>query len=279
MLSLRKAAGGGLNVDAAGQTSQACCDRGHGMSQMTSGMLKVSIALIVAALLVSVAYLLPIRSWLAGVIEWASSAGAAGILAVVVVYILGCLFFFPGSVITLGAGYAFGFWWGYLAVTLGSVLGATAAFLAGRTLLRGFVASRVEGNHRFAAIDQAVGERGFWVVMLTRLSPVFPFNLLNYAYGLTRVRTVDYVLGSWLGMIPGTLLYVYLGTALQKITAVTSGDAAPHPARTVLFVLGLFATAGVSVYVARIARRALRDATRDKLVTPSPPDSVEQPES
>src|SRR5262249_61840093 len=128
------------------------------------------------------------------------------------------VFAVPGSLITLGAGAAFGLIRGTLAVSAGSTLGAAAAFLLGRTLARGWVEHKVANKPRFRALDQAIGAEGFKIVLLLRLSPVFPFNVLNYALGLTRVSFRSYLVASWIGMLPGTVMYVYLGAALGSLT-------------------------------------------------------------
>src|SRR5262249_25372568 len=122
------------------------------------------------------------------------------------VYAVACLVL-PGSLITLAAGSLFG-----AIVGPASVTGASLAFWLGRTLARGLIEKRLAGNPRFRALDQAVAAGGFKIVLLTRLSPLFPFTLLNYAFGLTKVRFRDYVLTSWIGMLPGTVMDVDLGS-------------------------------------------------------------------
>ena len=139
-------------------------------------------------------------------------------------------------------------------------MGASLAFWLGRTLARGLVEKRLAGNSRFNALDQAVAAGGFKIVLLTRLSPLFPFTLLNYAFGLTKVRFRDYVLASWIGMLPGTVMYVYLGSTVKELADVAAGKVEGGPARLVLFFVGLAATVVVTVYVTRLARRALRQA-------------------
>jgi uncharacterized membrane protein YdjX (TVP38/TMEM64 family) len=147
---------------------------------------------------------------------------------------------------------------GFVAVSAGSTLGAAGAFLIARHLARERVERRAAADPRFAAIDQAVGREGWKIVLLTRLSPLFPFTLLNYLYGLTRVRFGAYLLASWIGMMPGTLLYVYLGVAGRAVAETTAGQRSRTPQEWALFVVGLLATAAVTVYVTRLARQALR---------------------
>ena len=136
-------------------------------------------------------------------LDWVAGLGPTGVIAFVVIYILACVFMLPGSVLTLGAGAVFGVVKGSVIVSVAATLGATAAFLVGRYFARDRVAKMIEGNARFRAIDEAVGREGWKIVGLTRLSPVFPFNLLNYAYGITKVSLRDYFLASWIGMLPG----------------------------------------------------------------------------
>lgn len=186
-------------------------------------------------------------------------SGAWGPVAMGALYIPASLLFVPGWMLTVTAGYLFGVVTGTIAVSIGSTVGAAVAFLVGRFLARDFIESRVTTNPRFLAIDRAVGTRGFVIVLLTRLSPVFPFNVQNYAYGLTRVRFLDYFLASWLGMLPGTLLYVYLGSAVDNLTAL-EGNRHRGLMEQTLFVVGLLATVAVTIYVTRIARQALAEA-------------------
>jgi uncharacterized membrane protein YdjX (TVP38/TMEM64 family) len=119
------------------------------------------------------------------------------------------------------------------------------------------------GSPRFRALDQAVAAGGFKIVLLTRFSPVFPFTFLNYAFGLTKIRFRDYVLACWIGMLPGTVMFVYLGSTVKELADVAAGNVEGGPTRLVLFFVGLAATIAVTVYVTRLARRALRQAVPD----------------
>lgn len=204
--------------------------------------------------------LLPTKDLLVGFLDWVRGIGLWGAALLAAAYVPASLLFVPGSLLTLGAGFAFGLVLGTAAVSVGSVLGASAAFFAGRTLARSWVESKVAGNPRFQAIEAAVADQGFKIVLLTRLSPVFPFNLLNYAYGVTSVAFRDYVLASWLGMLPGTVLYVYLGSAVKSLADLASGDVGGGSGEKIFFGLGLLATVAVTVFVTRIAKRALREA-------------------
>jgi uncharacterized membrane protein YdjX (TVP38/TMEM64 family) len=195
------------------------------------------------------------REFLSSALAWTAAAGPLGHAAFVGLYVLATVAFLPGSVLTLGAGAAFGLWKGFLLVSIGSTVGACAAFLVGRYLLRDWVAKKLVSVPAFAAISGAVGHEGWKVVLLTRLSPVLPFNLLNYAYGLTSVGFGEYALASWTGMIPGTFLYVYLGAAAGE--AARGGSRARTPAEWALYAGGLAATAVAAWLVGRTAKRAL----------------------
>src|ERR687883_71015 len=151
------------------------------------------------------------------------AAAVAGLVVLAAAYALACLVV-PGSLMTLAAGSLFGVVVGTAVVSLASVTGASLAFWLGRTLARDLVEKRLAGNPRFRALDQAVAAGGFKIVLLTRLSPLFPFTLLNYAFGLTRVRFRDYVLASWVGMLPGTVMYVYLGSTVKELADVAAGN-------------------------------------------------------
>ena len=199
--------------------------------------------------------------WLTNALDWIRGLGPLAPLAFIAMYIVACVAFIPGSILTIGAGVIFGVVLGSIYVSIAATLGATAAFLVGRYLARGWVSARLEGNPKFKAIDEAVGKEGWKIVILTRLSPVFPFNLLNYAYGLTRVSLRDYFFASWLGMIPGTVLYVYIGALTGDVARAAGGSAARTPAGWALTIVGFVATIAVAVYATRIGARALREKT------------------
>ncbi len=201
--------------------------------------------------------LLPVRQYLTGFLDWVQSQGTWGAAVLAAMYTPVSLLFLPAWILTLGAGFAFGFVKGLIAVSAGSVVGATAAFLAGRTLARGMIDELVAASPRFRAIDQAVAGQGFKIVLLTRLSPVIPFNLLNYAFGLTKVRFRDFVLASWIGMLPASAVYVYLGTAVKNLADLAAGKVEGGVSQKILFFAGLAATVVVTAYVTRIAKQAL----------------------
>lgn len=208
---------------------------------------------VVATAIIAVFAAFDVRTLLRGAMDWMEQFGPRGQVLFVLIYIAATVLLIPGSALGLGAGALFGVARGSLLVSLGSTLGATCAFLLGRYLARGWVAKKIAGRASFAAIDQAVAGEGWKIVLLTRLSPVFPFTLLNYAFGLTRVSLRDYVLASWIGMMPGTVLYVYLGSLARAGVADRQGTSGERT----LYGVGLLATVAVTVIITRIARSAL----------------------
>src|SRR6059058_3147885 len=186
-------------------------------------------------------------------LDWIGKLGPWGPVIFAGLYVVATVLFIPGSVLTLGAGAVFGVALGSVCVSISATLGATAAFLVGRYLARDAIARKIAKNEEFATIDRAVADEGWKIVLLTRLSPVFPFTLLNYAFGLTRVKLSHYVVASWLGMIPGTVMYVYLGSLIN----VGAGGRQRTTGEWVLYGVGLLATVTVTVFVTRLAKKAL----------------------
>jgi len=213
--------------------------------------------LLIAGVLALAKYL-NAQAFLQSALHWIQGLGPWGWVLFVLLYIATAVLLLPAVVLTLGAGAVFGVTQGWVIVSISATLAATAAFLVGRYFARGWVAKRIEGNPTFVAIDEAVAREGWKIVGLTRLSPAFPFNLLNYAYGVTRVSLRHYVLASWIGMMPGTLMYVYLGSLAGDLAQLGTGQRARTSAEWALYVVGLLATVAVTVYVTRIARAALR---------------------
>lgn len=217
---------------------------------------------VVLALLVAM-QVLPVGEWLKAFNEWVEGLGAVGLLIFIATYIMATILFLPGSILTLGAGFAFGVGWGFVVVSIGSTIGAACAFLIGRYFAREKIQQKAEDYPKFAAIDRAIGKEGWKIVGLLRLSPLFPFNVQNYLYGLTAIKFWPYVLASWIGMMPGTLLYVYLGAAGRAGVEAAAGEGGRSPMEIGMFVVGLIATAAVSIYVTIIARRAIQKTEPD----------------
>jgi uncharacterized membrane protein YdjX (TVP38/TMEM64 family) len=204
-----------------------------------------------------------LRDALAQIQNW----GAAGAIAFIGIYMVATVAFLPGSVLTLGAGVVYGVGQGFIYVFVGACLGATLAFLVGRYLARGWVSQKIAGNAKFKAIDEAIGREGLKIVLLTRLSPVFPFNLLNYALGVTGVSLRDYIVG-FVGMIPGTLMYVYLGSLARDLTMIGAANQPTNPTvQWTLRIMGFVATVAVTLYITRLARKALAESVSDETIS------------
>jgi len=207
-----------------------------------------------------------VQQTLESALLWIKDLGAIGVLAYMVIYNLATIFFIPGSLLTLGGGAIYGVVWGSVYVFLAATIGATLAFLIGRYVARNWVEHQIEGNGKFQAIETAIAREGLKIVFLTRLSPIFPFNLLNYALGVTRVSLKDYVLGS-IGMIPGTVMYVYIGSLAGDLAAIgTQPTLNPQAeiAQWVIRIVGFIATVAVTVYITRLARKALAQSVTPK---------------
>ncbi len=220
-------------------------------------MNKALVFAIALVVLLTAAFLLPIADWLALLFAWIEANRNIAWAVFIVAYVGATVLLMPGSLLTLAAGFLFGLVAGYVIVAVASVTGAACAFLVGRFFARGWVAHKLEAMPRFAALDRAIANRGALIVLLTRLSPLFPFNLLNYGLGLTNVHFWTYVGVSWIGMIPGTLLYVYLGSLASNLTSLLAGDVGDSPVGSWLFYVGLVATLILTIVITRIAGKEL----------------------
>ena len=233
----------------------------HKQSKRAIGRLATLIAIVVALFLAM--KFLPVQQWLRSFNDWVGQMGVAGIFIFIIVYAVATVLLAPGAILTIGAGFAFGLWKGFLAVSGGATLGASLAFLVARFIARDKIEAIAKGNEKFRNIDSAIGKQGAKLIFLLRLSPVIPFNLSNYFYGLTGVKFWPYVLASWIGMMPGTFLYVYIGTAGKAAVAAAAGGAAvKHGWQYWTFLgVGLAATVIVTIWVTKIARNALKSQT------------------
>lgn len=197
--------------------------------------------------------------YLPQVTAWVERQGAWGIVGFIAAYAIATVAAFPGSLLTLAAGAIFGVAKGATFVLAGAIIGSSLAFLLARYVARPIVERRIHRDPRFVRVDAAVAREGWKMVLLLRLSPLLPFNALNYALGLTAVTFRHYLIGA-IGMLPGTLLYVYSGKVAGELAVVAGGgEVARGPAYIVVLGLGLLATIIVAVWIGRIARRALNE--------------------
>lgn len=220
-------------------------------------MKKLALLLVLAAAGVALLLLVP-RERLPEFAAWVREQGVRGALLLAAIYVVATVLMVPGSVLTLLIGFLYGPRLGVLVVSPASLAGCTLAFLLGRTLARDWIRRKMAASARFLALQQALDRRGLTILLLVRLSPDFPFVLLNYAFGLTTISTGRYVLGSFAGMIPGTFLYVYLGSAAGDVSQLLAGGGEVGSSGGILKWAGLAATVIVTVIVTGLARRALR---------------------
>ncbi|MFN2475492.1 MAG: TVP38/TMEM64 family protein [Chthoniobacterales bacterium] len=213
----------------------------------------IALAIVLVALSTATAFL-PVKDWVTAFSDWVRTLGAVGVVVFIGVYALATVLFLPGWIFTVAAGLVYGVLGGTAVALAGAIIGSTLAFLCGRYLVRSRVEAATKGNKKFAAIDKAIGDQGWKIVGLLRLSPLIPFNLSNYFYGVTRVGFVPYVLASAVGMLPGTLLYAYLGGAGK---AGLGGGGGQSPLKYVFLGVGLIATIIVTIIVSRTAKKAL----------------------
>lgn len=191
---------------------------------------------------------------------WIDDLGVLGPIAFILLYIVVTVAFLPASIVTLGAGAVFGVIGGSVYVFIGAMLGATAAFLIGRYVARDWIAQKIAGNIKFNAIYEAISQEALKLIFLIRLSPAFPFNVLNYALGLTKASLKDYILGTT-GIIPGTIMYVYLGSLIGDLAMLGVGEQPSNPVIDWIIRILIFVTVvAITIYITRIARKALREA-------------------
>lgn len=221
------------------------------------------IALGCGLILLSVAIsFLPVGQWVKAFTDWIRHLGIAGAFIFIGAYAVASVLFLPGAIFTIAAGLVYGIVAGTAVALTGATLGAGLAFLVSRYLLRSRIEKFAKKNKRFGAIDDAVGKQGWKIVGLLRLSPLIPFNLSNYFYGLTSIGFWPYLLASCIGMLPGTLLYAYLG-AIGK-AGLAGGKSGHSPLEWTFLGVGLLATIAVTVYVSRVAKNALKKSGATK---------------
>jgi len=217
---------------------------------------KILIAVAAIAGIALLYHFLPVREWLEAFKQYVATLGPIGWILYALAYALCCVLFIPASVLTLGAGAIFGVVKGSIIVILGATLGATLSFILARTVMRRKIEAMTASNETFRALDQALTREGWKIVVLVRLSIVFPFTYINYAFGLTGIALGPYVLATLIGIIPATVAFVYLGDAAG--TAATATHA--QTTALVIKIIGGVIALAVSIFVARIAARAIKRA-------------------
>ena len=213
---------------------------------------KPAIVVVVVVVLVLLTRALPIARWLGEFQTWVGNAGAIGYVLYALVYVLCCILVVPALALTLGAGAIFGFVTGSIVSLIGATLGATAAFLLSRTVMRHRVERLTANNVKFRALDRAITVEGTKIMWLVRLSGFPPFTWVNYAVGITGIDTRTFIVTTFFGIIPGTLAFTYAGAAGA---AALSGAG-----NRVLLAVTAVGAVVVSAFIARVALRAIRRA-------------------
>lgn len=248
--------------EANGDVPESTAGHQAGMSKWV----KLAAAALIVAALVAAWSFLPLGAWLEALRGWVDSLGIWGYVAFAVIYAIATVLLAPGSPLTIAAGIAFGLS-GFFPVLVGATLGACGGFLVARYLARGWVEKRTRNNRLFGAIDRAIKAEGWKIVALLRLSPVFPFNLQNYFFGVTEVKFSAYAIATFFGIMPGTLLYVWIAS----VGAAAGSGGETGAAKWALLGIGLAATLAVTVIVSRKAAKELRQSGLDDADAPDNP--------
>ncbi|KAJ8493835.1 hypothetical protein OPV22_015556 [Ensete ventricosum] len=276
-----------------GEDAEECRPWRRRLSSMAvswSALFRVSFLFLLAAAIVTAFVTFPVEKILKDFLLWVKqNLGPWGPLVLAVAYIPLTVLAVPASVLTLGGGYLFGLPIGFVADSIGATIGATAAFLLGRTIGRPYVISKLKDYPKFQAVAIAIQRSGFKIVFLLRLVPLLPFNMLNYLLSVTPVGIGEYMIASWLGMMPITFALVYVGTTLKDLSDVTHGWSEVSTTRWVLIISGFAVSAMLMVCVTRVAKASLDKALAENtevdniLVTPplpvvfGPPSDLHQP--
>ncbi len=199
------------------------------------------------------------RQELLHLLEWIRQQGDQAILMFIIVDTIWIVIGMPASILSLGAAILFGFWRGLFAVLIAADIAAVISFFVVRYLARDWLVKRIQAWPKFARVDRAVGKSGWPIIMLFRLSPVFPFGILNYALGLTGVSFRNYAIGTLIGVIPGTAVYIYLGTLIRDLANLSGPRAERSPVEWAFYIVGFLATIAVCYYIVRQAKAALAE--------------------
>jgi uncharacterized membrane protein YdjX (TVP38/TMEM64 family) len=216
-------------------------------------MLLVLMMVIIGQRLNLMAHVQPI--WL-----WLNTLATQDPLTFIIVFNVATLVGIPASLLAMRVGYVFGAGWGTWYVLIAAIVGAIVTFTIGRYLAKDWVQRKIQHNLWFKAIDRAVAQEGWKIVLLTRLSPIFPFNLTNYAFGVTQISLKSYMLGS-MGILPGTFLYTYVGSLANDLTTINLSTSSAHFSiqfvQWTMRIVGLAATVLLLLYTNRLAKKAL----------------------
>ncbi|XP_078441790.1 uncharacterized protein LOC144711662 [Wolffia australiana] len=231
------------------------------MAVSSGALIRVSLLLLLLVAIISACVIFPVEKILKDFLLWIDeNLGPWGPVVLAIAYIPLTILAVPASILTLGGGYLFGLPLGFIADSIGATIGATAAFILGRTIGRSYVLSKLKDYPKFQAVAIAIQRSGFKIVLLLRLVPLLPFNMLNYLLSVTPISIGEYMMASWLGMMPITLALVYIGTTLKDLSDVTHGWCEFSTTRWVILIAGLTVSAVLMVCVTKVAKGALEKA-------------------
>ncbi|GMJ01868.1 hypothetical protein like AT5G19070 [Hibiscus trionum] len=223
--------------------------------------LRILLLLLLLAAIVYACFTLPMEALLQDFLLWVDNdLGPWGPLALAVAYIPLTILAVPASVLTLGGGYLFGLLVGFISDSIGAILGAGAAFLLGKTIGRSLVVSKLKDYPQFQSVAIAIHRSGFKIVLLLRLAPLVPFSVLNYLLSVTPISFGEYILASWLGMVPITVALVYVGTTLKDLSDVTHGLNQFSTGRWAFLIVSLVVSVVLMICVTKVAKTALDKA-------------------
>ena len=210
--------------------------------------------------------------------EWIEQSGWVGVLWFIVLYALTCVFFLPGSVLSVGAGAVYGFWFSTALVTISSTVGAMVNFLTSRYLARSWMQRKLSHSAKFRALDRAVSTEGWRMILISRMSPIVPHSLVSYAAGLIRISFWRFTLASFIGFLPQSAAYTYVGAVVGRALRTSAGETPHDPVIWVFYCLGLVATLAVTALTTRIARRSWKAYFAEREPIDGPPPELGDPE-
>lgn len=201
------------------------------------------------------------QSWLHNILDWMEiiqQAGMMGWCLFIILYALCCLFFIPASLLTIAAGAVYGFWGGCALVLVGNALGSILNLLVARFFLRGWAAERIARYPRLMALEKAMAHDDWKLVFLSHLSPIMPFSLINYSLGMTNISFWRFLWATELGAVPMTFVYVYIGTLIGNLARIVPELQQHRPLEWTFQGIGLVLTIGITIYIARLTSRVLK---------------------
>ena len=216
--------------------------------------------LVIAGLLVWLCQIYPVLDWIIALQEWMAQQGVTGVLLYPMFYAICNVLLLPAGILSVGGGFFFGLWWGFLLVLVGNLLGAALAFMLTRKLARKWIGKKLLARRKWFELDLAIEREGWKIVLLSQLNPLFPTSLLNYLSGLTSMRFRQCMLWIALGQAPGLFLYAYFGTLGQLGVNLLRGESDPATHEYFIWFGGLVLSAAVTVMLGRVAFRLLREA-------------------